>query len=58
MTVFKASEAVEIRAMASDVERFVSSQIDVDESLQKHAAGGTELRRRIINSVVTKEEGM
>jgi hypothetical protein len=58
MTVFEASDAVEIRATASDVERFVSSQIDNDESLQKHAAGGTELRRKIINSVVTKAEGM
>ena len=58
MTVFEAFDAVEIHATASDVERFVSSQIDIDESLQKHAAGGTELRKMIINGVVTKAEGM
>jgi len=58
MSVFRRYETLEIRTRDSDVEKFVRGEIEKDKILRKHASGGNELGRLIVETVVNKARGM
>lgn len=58
MSVFGTYETLEIQAIESDVEKLIRGQIESDECLHKYAVRGTDLGTLIVNTVVTKAQGM